>query len=248
MSWTKKLKSKFYGQGLDSPAISGRDPSLFDEPFYAEITEARLTHLRTCNLPFAGKRTLDVGSGIGRLSEVLEELGANVFCIDGREENIKRLRQLYPKREAAVVDIETDDFTAYGEFHVVFCYGLLYHLADPFRFIKLVAPICREMMVIETCITDAEDPLVRLVEEDKENVTQALKGFGCRPSPAYVIAMLRSAGFDHLYSPKRLPDHAQFTYSRLNDCSHVRNGQLMRDIFVASRDSIASDKLVEHEK
>lgn len=217
---------------------------IFDQEFYNDITDARLQHLKSLSLPFSGKSVIDVGCGIGRFSTFFEEQECDVFCADGRAENIEKLRELYPSRKCAVVDVESPDILTYGIFDVVFCYGLLYHLADPFGFIKSTSKICREMIIIETCILDAKEPVLRLVMEDQQNVTQSLHPMGCRPSASYVITCLRLSGFEYIYKPVTLPDHPQFKYKLRNDYSYLKRGHLIRDIFIASRCKITNASLI----
>lgn len=216
---------------------------IFDREFYREITHARLEHFESLSLPLAGKSVIDVGCGVGRFLNSLTEQGANVFCVDGRCDNIERLKELYPSRKCAVVDVESSDLLEYGHFDVVFCYGLLYHLSDPFGFIKNASKICNEMMIIETCIMDATEPVVRLVPEDQQNATQALHPMGCRPSPSYVNACLRLSRFEYIYKPVVLPAHPQFHYKLNNDYSYMKQGHLIRDIFIASRVRIPSNRI-----
>ena len=216
---------------------------LFDQPFYTAITDARLAHLATLELPLEGRSVIDVGCGIGRLSEFFVERGCDVLCVDGREENISRLRRNYPDRRAAVVDVEGDELLAHGEFDVFFCYGLLYHLAEPFGFLRRAAQVCRELMVIETCICDAEEHVSFLVR-DPPDPTMALEEIGSRPSPSYIAAALRAGGFEHVYSPRESPDHPDFRYRRLNDLSYFRDGHALRDIFVAARQPLDSPALM----
>lgn len=218
------------------------DVPLFDQPFYREITEARLEHLATLGLPIEGRSVIDVGSGIGRLSEFFAARGCDVLCVDGREDNIAQLRAHYPERRAAVVDVETDELVAHGSFDVVFCYGLLYHLSDPLAFLGRAATICRELMIVETCITDSEERVLFLVD-DPDDPTMSLSRVASRPSPAYVVASLRLSGFEHVYSPVRLPRHKDFEYERRNDMSHLRDGNAMRDVFVASRAALELPEL-----
>ena len=215
---------------------------LFDQPFYRAITEARLAHLASLDLPVEGRSVVDVGCGIGSLSGFFVERGCNVLCMDGRPGNIEELRRRYPDRRAEVVDVEGDELLAHGEFDVVFSYGLLYHLADPFGFLLRAGRICRELLILETCITDAEEPLVFLVS-DPDDPTMALRSLASRPSPAYVAAALRAAGFDHLYSPVSLPDHPDFRYRRLGDLAYFRDGRALRDVFVASRSPLELPRL-----
>ena len=216
------------------PNAAHRHLPLFDQPFYTDITEARLSHLASLSLPVDGRSVIDVGAGIGRLSEFFAERGCEVTCVDGREENVALLRESYPDRRAAVVDVETDELLEQGEFDVVFCYGLLYHLADPLSFLRRAGAICRELLILETCIADAEERLVFLID-DADDPTMALHGIACRPSPAYVATGLRLAGFEHVYSPLSLPDHEDFRYRRRGDRSYLRDGRPMRDVFVAAR-------------
>jgi SAM-dependent methyltransferase len=218
------------------------DVPLFDQPFYREITEARLEHLAALGLPIEGRSVIDVGCGIGRLSEFFTVRGCDVLCVDGREDNIARLRALYPERRAAVMDVETDELVEHGSFDVVFCYGLLYHLADPLAFLRRAAAIARELMIVETCITDSDERVLFLVD-DPDDPTMSLSHVASRPSPAYVATALRLSGFEHVYSPLRLPRHKDFEYERRNDLSHLRDGNVMRDIFVASRAALELGKL-----
>jgi len=217
-------------------------PPLFDQPFYEAITEARLAHLATLELPIEGRSVIDIGCGIGRLSEFFAERRCEVLCVDGRQENISRLREVYPGRRAAVVDVEQDSLTELGEHDIVFCYGLLYHLADPFAFIRRAAGICRETMLIETCVVDALEELVLLVE-DPDDATQALSRIASRPSPSFVSAALRSSGLEHVYLPRERPRHPDFQYRRLLDGSYFRDGRALREVFVASRVPLSSTAL-----
>lgn len=225
-----------------SPAPQDAAVPLFDQPFYRSITDARLDHLAGMNLDLSGRSVIDVGCGIGRLSDFFVERGCEVLCVDGREENIRHLRSLYPDRRAAVVDAETDALLECGKFEVVFCYGLLYHLADPFGFLHRAAGICEELMILETCVTDAEAPVVFLVR-DPNDPTMALHTVASRPSPSYIALALRRAGLPHVYSPTRLPAHEDFRYARRNDLSYFRDGRPLRDVFVASRTPLHNDAL-----
>ena len=220
------------------------DVPLFDQPFYREITDARLEHLATLGLPVGGRSVIDVGGGIRPAVRVLRPpAAATSYAWTAGRSNIAQLRAHYPERRAAVVDVETDELVAHGSFDVVFCYGLLYHLSDPLAFLGRAATICRELMIVETCtITDSEERVLFLVD-DPDDPTMSLSRVASRPSPAYVVASLRLSGFEHVYSPVRLPRHKDFEYERRNDMSHLRDGNAMRDVFVASRTALELPEL-----
>jgi len=215
----------------------------FDRPHYADMTEARLRHLRTLGLDLRGKSVLDVGCGIGRLAEFFDEAGCKVCCADGRAENIEQMKQLYPGRRGEVLDVEKERLERLGRFEVVFCYGLLYHVTDVDGVIEKCAAVCAELLLLETCITPIDDPIVRLVRENPKDVTQALRGWGSRPSPAYIETCLRLNGFQHVYAPRQLPDHPQFHYKYVKDLSKFSPAALARDIFIASRTPLANPNL-----
>jgi len=216
----------------------------FDVPHYEEITRARLEHLGSLGLPVAGKRVLDLGAGIGRLAEFFVEQGCDVLCVDARPENIAKLRELYPQRKAAVVDLEKDDLRGLGEFDVVFCYGLLYHIVDVLGMLKKAAGVCKEMMLIETCIAPVHTNALFLVRENPRDVTQAMCGFGSRPSPMYVTTCLKLCGFTHLYAPRQLPRHPQFQYRLLKNPGRWNPKRLTRDVFIATRQPLDNPNLV----
>lgn len=216
----------------------------FDTPHYEDVTRCRLNHLRTLDLSVKGKRVLDLGSGIGRLADFFVEHGSDVFCVDARPENIEKLRELYPGRQAAVADLENDDLTRLGSFDIVFCYGLLYHVVDVMGMLKRATAVCREMLLIETCIAPVTMNGLFLVRENPRDVTQAMYGFGSRPTPAYVTTCLELCGFSHIYAPRRMPDHVQFQYPMLKNPARWNRERVTRDIFIATRQPLDNPNLV----
>jgi SAM-dependent methyltransferase len=250
MAWHQNFTNRLlagilsrFGQNQEQVSRKTIPPPLFDQPYYSDITNARIEHLRSLLLPFQDKRVIDVGCGIGRFCDILLEQGCTVFCVDGREQNIQTLRQLYPSVQSAVVDLEKTDLTTFGAFDIVFCYGLLYHLSNPLGFIQNASRVCREFMILETCITDADEPILRLVDEDIENETQALHGTGCRPSPSYITTCLKLSGFKYIYTPFSLPKHSQFQYTRDNDFTYIKNKENIRDILIGSHNMIVNEHL-----
>lgn len=230
------------GRGSSSTSGVLEQTPLFDWPFYEAITRARLDHLEELDLPIQDRTVLDVGCGIGRLSDFFVQRGCDVMCVDGRAENIEQLHRHYPGRRAAVIDVETDDLAGFGSFDIVFCYGLLYHLADPFAFLRRVAPIARELLILETCVSDAEAPMVALVR-DPDDPTMALHALASRPSPAYVATALMASGLEHVYTSLTRPEHPDFSYRRVDDQSYFRDGHALREVFVAARAPLAHPQL-----
>jgi SAM-dependent methyltransferase len=225
-------------------APAGGGVETFDSHEALRINQARLEHLHSLGLPLNGRRVLDVGCGVGHLAQFFVERNCDVVCVDGRQENVERLRLLHPGIRAEVRDLDNEPLTDLGQFDIVFSYGVLYHLENPFRAIRDWAALCSDLLLIETVVTDSPLPIVAY-EEETSTFSQALRNVGCRPSPSLVVLALRAAGFLHLYAPKEPPDHPEFRFRWRGDLSSRRGGSLLRCVFVASREAIANPGLIE---
>jgi FkbM family methyltransferase len=219
----------------ETPPSGGGGASVFDSPDALSINAARMAHLASLGLPLAGKTVLDLGSGVGHLAKSLLELGCQVTCVDGRPQNIAILRSRHPGIAAHVANVETDSLAAFGRFDIVFCYGLLYHLENPVAGLRNMAQACKDLLVLETVITDHSEPILRLLDEPPETWNQALGPLGNRPSPAFVALALTRAGFACVYAPNEPPHHPDFRFDWRGNLEFSRDGHLLRSIFIASR-------------
>jgi SAM-dependent methyltransferase len=215
----------------------------FDTDDATAINRARLEHLASLELRLEGRRVLDVGSGPAHLAQFFVERGCSVVSTDARQENIDRMRELYPRHEGHVADVEETDFSQFGRFDVVFCYGLLYHLENPLRALRNVAAVCDDLLLLETMICDSSAPVLRL-EDEYLSANQALRGLAHRPSPSWVGTALNRIGFRHVTIAREPPDHQDYRFEWRNDAATARDGHLLRAIFVASRQPLANERLV----
>jgi hypothetical protein len=142
-----------------------------------------------------------------------------------------------------VVDVESGDLSRWGEFDIVFSYGLLYHLENPLAGLRQMASVCGSLLLLETLISDHEFPILRLVDEPLA-FSQALKGLGCRPSASYVVMALNRIGFPYIYGPKTPPKHQDFQFKFKNNLDEMRDEHPLRCIFVAARTAITNPNLV----
>jgi SAM-dependent methyltransferase len=214
----------------------------FDSEEARALNQARLDHLDSLGLDLAARSVLDVGAGVGHLAQFFVKKGARVVCLEGRRENIARMAELYPEIEGRVFDIERDELNSMGTFDVVLCYGLIYHLENPFRAIRALADVSRELLLIETIILDHKKPLL-LMDEETATFSQAIRGIGCRPTPSFVALALRESGFANIYAPRTPIDHPHYRFRWTNSLQWRRRQRLMRAIFVASRKPLSSPGL-----
>ena len=217
--------------------------SVFDEPIALKINKARLNNLSSLGLDLNGKSVIDIGCGVGHLAQFFLQNNCKVFCIDGRKENISNLRLRYPNLKCKVIDVEKEDLSKYGIFDIVFCYGLLYHTKKPAFVLKNISKICKDLLLLETCIMDSPDSDVKFVE-DTSAVNQALHHIGSRPTPKFVISNLRGNDFSNVYVPRKTPRHHDFEFKYIGDGSIERDGHLIRQIFIASRSQLANHNLI----
>lgn len=208
------------------------------------IDKARLEHLESLRLELKRKKVLDVNSGIGNFVPFFIQKNCQVVCLDGRWENIDELRRRYPNLSTGsyVLDVERNTLTNLGFFEVVFCYSSIYHVEKPALVLEKLGRICTEILLLESCITDYSEPLNLWVSESRE-FNQALHGIGSRPTPSYLITSLHKAGFSYVYFPKKRPKHEDFIFKYQNNMSFSKDGHVIRQIFVASKNEIINNNL-----
>jgi SAM-dependent methyltransferase len=210
----------------------------FDESAALEINKARMAHLASLHLPIEAKSVLEVGSGIGLLTDFFEARGCKVFSTDARPENIAELLRRHPRRRAAVLDLEqTEAIGSLGRFDVVFCYGTLYHLASPEPALKALAQIS-DLILLETCLSPGREEAVPLVEESAAPNQAYSQMGGTRPTRAWVLSNL-TRYWGNGYISVTQPSHPEFPL----DWTAPPAGRNTRAIFVGSKAPLANPLL-----
>ncbi|MGP1347817.1 MAG: class I SAM-dependent methyltransferase [Phycisphaerales bacterium] len=215
--------------------ISPVDPiSDFRNEAYLRLNARRLEHLASLALPLRGRTILELGAGIGDLTEFFLDRDCSVTCVEGRAENAEHLAARYAGRDGVRVELaDLNDPPQHIPAHeVTFADGILYHLADPARFIAWCAPRTTGLLILSTCVSDASgDDAHGPTDEDPAYASQALDGRGCRPSRQWVYRTLRRH-FAHAGMTRTQPNHPEFP---IDWHAPVRSDTgLSRAVFVAS--------------
>lgn len=212
---------------------------VFDTPEALALNQARLDHLDSLGFDFTGKVVFDVGCGVGHLSGFFLERGAKcVVAIDARAENVRATRRRFASQDR--ISITRRDVSTLHVFNgmirpdVCLCYGLLYHLREPFEAIRNLAATGADLLLIESIVCDSPEPILVVERENPEVPNQSLTSYAARPSFVLLEELLLDAGF-HLYLPLRVPDHPDFRWERLNNRETRRAGHNLRLIIIASR-------------
>ena len=85
-----------------------------------------------------------------------------------------------------------------GEFDVVFCHGLLYHLRHPLLAIDRVRRVCDGVAIFETFVDIRADPMTASHKFYRTHELGPITNWS-GPTTACVASWLCDAGFDHVY-------------------------------------------------
>jgi 2-polyprenyl-3-methyl-5-hydroxy-6-metoxy-1,4-benzoquinol methylase len=205
------------------------------------INARRLEHLASLDLPIKGGQTLlEVGAGIGMLSSYFTDRGLLCHLTDGRPENVRVLEKKYPEHPCYQLDLNEPLKRDHLQFSVVFCYGTLYHLEDPWGSIDRLSQLTKGILLLETCVTPDLQGSPFFVQEPKNKVNQSVSGFACRPNRKAVWNAL-NRHFEYVYTPVTQPCHPEFP---IDWSLKVYPTPLTRAVFVCSRYELNSDMLV----
>jgi tRNA (mo5U34)-methyltransferase len=117
-------------------------------------------NLRTMNLPddLTGKRVLDIGACDGFYSFECERRGAaQVVAIEANTgpTGFKIMHELLGSRvELHTMNIYDLTPDAFGEFDLVLCLGVLYHLRHPLLGLERIHSVCKGQLILETQVCD----------------------------------------------------------------------------------------------
>lgn len=117
---------------------------------------------------FANLRVLDLACLEGLYGIELALQGAQVVGIEGREANLEKARFTQAVLRLENIEFFQDDVRnlsveKYGEFDVVLCLGIFYHLDAPdvFEFAKNIERVCRKVAIFDTHVSRSSEQSYR---------------------------------------------------------------------------------------
>jgi SAM-dependent methyltransferase len=110
--------------------------------------------------PFADMRILDLGCGEGVYAIEAGLRGADVVALDARTARMADGARCAERHGLANVTFRQEDVRGlsrdtHGEFDVVYCLGLLYHLDGPdlFSLLERIHELCRDVLIVDTLVS-----------------------------------------------------------------------------------------------
>ena len=196
------------------------------------INVARIEHLRTLGLPFAGKTVFETGcGGKGDITKFLLDSGAKVTLNDARHENIESLMQnINTELPFNLWDLN-NPIQSNEQFDAIVSYGTLYHLHQPAQAIQTFSDLTKDFVVLCTIVNGKSGINLDIVHEDRNIKNQCFNDHGgCRPSREWVFVEL-SKHFPYVYYATSQPNHNEFP----KDWNHLSSTVASRAVFLASR-------------
>lgn len=153
---------------------------------------------------FYYKKILDLGSFNGDIAAAFVRLGADVMCIDARQEHINTIQKRHKFLKTMKVDLD-NEWPFHGQrFDFVFSLGTMCHLKDYERHIRNLCELS-EHIVLETEVLDSFDSANKVVlYEDKHTNDLSFHGEGSIVSTINIenILSLTGAKFKRIKDPK----------------------------------------------
>lgn len=188
-------------------------PRVFDLEHYEKLNAARSAVvgdlLGEVGSQFKLQTAIDVGCGLGYFSACLHSLGLQVTAVDGRRENLEEAGRRVPQVKFHTINAEDHALRELGQFDLVFCFGLLYHLENPFVAVRHLHALTRNLLLVESVIFPGSEPIMALVDETS-NEDQGLNHLAFYPTEACLVKLLYRVGFPNVYRFSCMPEHDHY--------------------------------------
>lgn len=189
---------------------------------------------------FQGKRLIDIGCLEGYFSVECALQGAEVLGVEGKEINLKKCEFVRSALGVPNLRFVKDDalevtHEKYGSFDAILALGLLYHLDDPYTFLKNMRDLSDGFLLIDTIVATEEDPQVF--------------GDGWRPT---LSSMTTFEFGGREYPGKRYEEFAEGTSQAVKDLSPTASLNtdwavwLTRESLVEMLKEVGFEQVVEH--
>jgi hypothetical protein len=178
--------------------------------YHSEWQNSRIKFILDLYEPefFKSKKILELGAYNGYIGNYFAEvLGAEVTSVEGRQQNVSRMKEDYPLLNVECCDLDTDEWN-FGKHDIIINFGLFYHL-EKYHEQHLINCINNSrLMFFETVIHDSYESEIFFRTENGGD--QSLTCRGGAPSTSYVENIFKKVNCKY----------KKYTDSKLNGGPH----------------------------
>ena len=143
---------------------------------------------------FYGKKVLDLGCGHGDMGAAFYRLGADVTCVDARNEHLKVASKKFPGIK--VVKSDLDKEWSFNNFDLVLNLDLICHIKNFENHLRN-ACYSTSYIVVETAVCDSDiATMCPVLTENKDLYDWSFNGFSSRPTAAMVERIFTECGME----------------------------------------------------
>jgi hypothetical protein len=140
---------------------------------------------------FKNSTLLELGPFNGCIGNEFSKHGASVTCIEGRQENVERIKAYFPHLNVLQADLDTPEWT-WGTYDVIVHWGVLYHLQNHHRQSLINSINHCKILLLESVVHDYHEPM--LYYHTENGIDQSLTNVGGCPTTTYVERILDDSG------------------------------------------------------
>lgn len=184
----------------------------------------------------AGKRVLDLACNAGYWSLAAINAGADfVQGVEAREFHVDQANFVFEMNDVpasryrfSVANLFDCDLRQYGEYDVVLCLGIMYHITTHMPLLKRISEVNRDILVIDTRVSMLPGSVLELRREPTENPWHSADHeLVMDPTRQAIIDMTREVGYQ--------TQILQPTYSNETGIDGYRQGY--RRAFISTKQS-----------
>ena len=145
---------------------------------------------------FFGKKILDLGCGQGDVAGALARLGAEMTCVDARQEHLNILKKKFPHIKTIKSDLDKEWLFENQVFDIVIDFGIICHLENHRKHLSQIASVGK-IIILESEVCDTDDPEKVFSSAENRAISDwSFNGLACKPSAANVEKILTELNFN----------------------------------------------------
>lgn len=176
-----------------------------------------------------GKRVLDLGCNSGFWSLCAVQEGADfVLGIDARKMFVEQANFVFEVKEVdrsrynfIAKNLFNVNFREFGNFDIVLCLGLLYHVHKPISLVEKIAEVNNDILVIDTKLSKTRDSHMELYFDDKSLDAYVEHKLVMRPTKQALRDIVKEFGYSSAILMPRFTDWVGLNDYRIR--THARD-------------------------